>query len=129
MRSFSPWILEAWATWETLRKLDFKSDDIFWVFERVENVIPRPGMALNIVLKTQDKVMTITCSHRLSEGEARRLQKHTAKFQGLLADGKFDETEMNEVLHASFIWKNKADLLFALGAKGFEFPFKLNQMN
>lgn len=129
MRAFSPWILEAWATWETMRKLGFKSDDIFWVFQPTENAIPRPGITLSIMLKTQDRQMVVTCSHRLSEGEARRLERDSRKFQEVLAADGFDETEMTGVLVSSWIWNNKSDFLMALKQKGFEFPFKLNALN
>lgn len=129
MRSFSPWILEAWATWETMRKLDFKPDEIFWVFANTENAIPRPGITLNIMLKAQNKQMVVTCSHRLSEGEARRLERSAREFQEALSANRFDEAEATQVLLKSFVWVNKADFLMTLRQKGFEFPFKLNAMN
>lgn len=126
MRSFEAPIIEAWATWECLRKLGFASDDIFWIFEKIANAVPRPGLVLNIVLKAQDKRFAVTCSPRLSEGEARRTEASARKFHETLASGQFDEAEMTELLHASWVWKNKADLMMALIGKGFVFPYRLN---
>ncbi len=129
MKQYERPVLEAWATWEVLRKLSFKADDIFWIFSQTLNAVPRPGLALNVVLRTQDKEFSVTCSPRLSEGQARRLERQSAEFQQKLVAAEFDEKEMTEILHASYAWKNKADLLIALGAKGFAFPFKLQQEN
>ena len=126
MRDFSPPILEAWATWEILRKLQFASDDIFWVFGFTANAVPAPGVALNIVLRSQGKELTATCSNTMSEKEARRMEADSRTFQELLAADKFDEAEMTRLLHASYAWKNKADLIVALSLKGFRFPYKMN---
>lgn len=126
MRSFAPPILEAWATWETLRKLGFAASDIFWEFSNTLNAVPRPGMALNIVLRTQDRAFSVTCSPRLSDGEARRMQRESEKFQAALIAGEFDESEMTELLAASWVWQNKSDMLVGLVAKGFAFPCKMN---
>jgi len=124
MRRYEAPILEAWATWEIFRKLGFAADDIYWLFSNTLNAIPRPGVALNIQLKTQNKEFTVTCSQRLSEGEARRLESSSRKFQEQLSSASFDEAEMIDVLHESFAWKNKSDLLVALVSNGFVFPFK-----
>jgi hypothetical protein len=124
MRSYSPWILEAWATWEVLRKLGFKADDIFWEINNTVNATPGPGLTLNIVLRTQNRMMRITCSHRLEE--AAKILDDSRVFQEAVNAGKFEETEMTEVLHASWVWENQAAFVLALGAKGFEFPFRLN---
>jgi hypothetical protein len=126
MRDYSPWIREAWATWEVLRKLGFAADTIFWEFAKSVNAVPRPGFALHIVLRTQDRVATITCSESLSTEEARPLFEAAQRFQAQLVAGDFDEAEMHDVLHSSYVWTNKVDLLAMLSAKGFKWPFKLN---
>lgn len=125
-RSYSPEILEAWATWESLRKLGFRSDDIYWVFENTLNAIPRPGLTLGIKLAAQDKELRVTCSHRLSEGRARRLQREATEFMEAVNADSFDHEEMKAVLHGSFVWKNQAGFILALKGKGFDFPARMN---
>lgn len=124
MRSYSAAVLEAWSTWELLRKLGFSSDDIHWEFSNVLNAIPRPGMCLNIILKTQGKEMMITCSTRLSEGEARRMHNEADVFQARIVAGDFTEEEMREVFESSYAWREHVSFVLALKSKGFEFPFK-----
>lgn len=128
-RNYSPWIREAWAAWEMLRKLGFKAEDIFWVFVPTANAIPRPGIALNIVLRTQDKELAITCSHRLSEGESRRLERSSRTFQETLSLDKFDEADLRTALEASYVWKNQAGLIAQLISKGFSLPYANAKMN
>jgi hypothetical protein len=125
-RSYPAPILEAWATWESLRKLGFSSDNIFWVFENTLNAIPRPGLTLGIKLAAQGKELRVTCSERLTEGEARRLEREAAKFMAAVNADSFDHEEMKQVLFQSFVWKNQLQFVMALKGKGFEFPFKLN---
>jgi len=122
-RKHSPWILEAWATWQLLRRLGFSSDDIFWEFVPTANAIPRPGIALNIVLRAQDKTLVVTCSHRLSEGEARRMKRDVLTFQEKFIAGEFSDVEMTKILHASHAWTSQAGLVAALQSKGFVFPY------
>jgi DNA-binding SARP family transcriptional activator len=62
----------------------------------------------------------------MSEKEARRTEARSRTFQELLAADAFDEAEMTQVLHASYVWTHKADLLVALSLKGFVFPYKMN---
>lgn len=126
IREYPQPIREAWATWEVLRKLGFQADDIFWVFAQTLNAVPRPGLALNVVLRTQGREFSVTCSPRLSEGEAKRHEKQARVFMETLNAGKFVEKEMLEVLHASYAWRNKSDMLMVLRAKGFEFPYTFN---
>jgi len=126
MNEFAAPILEAWATWEMLRRLQFSASDIFWEFVQTMNAIPGPGIALNVVLRTQGKDLTVTCSHRLPEDVARQMHLDADQFQKLLSEGHFDETEMKTLFEESYAWKNKVGLLNALRAKGFAFPFKMN---
>jgi len=122
MKKYHKWILEGWASWEALRKLGFSADDIFWEFVHTVNVKPRPGFALNIVLRTQDRVFVITCSHRLSSGESKALLRKAKKFQRELADGHFDEAEMRAIYEESFVAQNGPHLILALQMKGFVIP-------
>lgn len=124
MRKFAPPILEAWATWEMLRKLGFKADDIFWQFQNTLNAVPKPGMTLSIWLKTQGKELSIVCSRSMTDAEARRMEADARVFMETLNKDEFDQKEMDEILHASFAWKNQADFLMALLRKGFELPYK-----
>jgi hypothetical protein len=114
--------LEAWACWELLRRLGFRSDDIDWEFANTLNVIPAPGLTLNIVLRTQGLVFTVTCSHRLSETEAQKLRDDSVEFQTKIVAGTFSEAEMTTVLHGSHVWARKVGLVAALGQKGILVP-------
>jgi hypothetical protein len=126
MKQFSKWILEGWATWEVLRRLGFSTDEIFWEFGPTLNARPEPGFALNIVLRTQDRVFTVTCSESLTEPEAKTLLAEANGFQEELSQGKFDEPEMKELLHSSWVWNHSVGLLAALRNKGFVFPHTLS---
>lgn len=125
-KKYPPPILEAWAVWEILRKLGFKADDIFWVFEPTLNAVPRPGLTLGVKLVVGDNTLRVTCSQRLSEGEAKRLERQSRTFMEQVNKDAFDHEEMKDVLHQSYAWKNQLGLLTTLKAKGFEFPFRLN---
>lgn len=125
-KKYPPPILEAWAVWEILRKLGFKADDIFWVFEPTLNAVPRPGLTLGVKLQVGDKTMRVTCSPRLSEGEAKRLERQSREFMKGVNENAFDHEEMKGVLHQSHAWKNQFEFLATLKAKGFDFPFQLN---
>jgi hypothetical protein len=126
IKEYSPYIVEAWAVWEVMRKLGFKADDIYWIFGNTLNANPAPGMALNIVLRTQGKELSVTCSMRLTDDEAKKLEEDSREFQETLNAGKFDEADLTEHLHKSYVWTNKERFLLVLKAKGFEYPFKLN---
>ena len=122
MKRYSPWILEAWATWELLRQLGYASDDIAWEFVPTLNALPKPGLALNVVLRTQGKSFVVTCSQRLTEAEARDLKRDATDMQVRIMAEEFAEAEMTEVFRASYAWTRKAALLVALSAKGFALP-------
>lgn len=126
LRDYDPALQEAWATFEVFRKLGFKSDDIFWVFEHTENAIPKPGITLNIVLKTQARTLTVTCSRSMTHEKATRLHERATKLMELVNDAAFEETEMTSVLLASRAWTQRSDLLLTLKIKGFDFPFQLS---
>lgn len=126
MQRFSKWILEGWATWEVLRRLGFSSDEIFWEFNPTLNAGPSAGIALNIVLRTQDRVFAITCSEGLPEEDAKKLFSEAEGFQTELSQGKFEDSELHAALHASYVWTNSVGLLSALQNKGFVFPNTLN---
>jgi hypothetical protein len=126
MLEYMPCVLEAWATWECLRRLGFAADDLFWIVGNTVNAIGGSGLTLSIVLRTQGKQFSITCSPRLSDAEVMQLRSELAPFQEKIAQGSFDEAQMQEVFEASFVWRNKVDLLFALEAKGFRIPLGSN---
>jgi hypothetical protein len=123
MRDYPPSVLEAWATWETLRQLGFSADDIYWVVAMTANAVPRPGLALNVRLKTQGKEMLVTCSGRLEDRTAAELLLEQGReFSALINERAFDEATMRAVLHDSFVWKNKIQFLSVLKHKGFKIP-------
>lgn len=123
-KDFDVPIHEAWATWEVLRKLGFVADDIFWEIAVTPNATPGPGLALNVVLRTQGKQFAVTCSRTMSEDEAQVMLQSAKDFQAHLSAGLFAPDEMTERLHVSFAWVRQADLILTLRTKGIELPFK-----
>lgn len=123
-------IREAWATWETFRKLGFSADDIYWEFRQtITSLGPPgvpliPGMALNVVLRAQGKVMVVTCSTFMSKEEAESLKAVAQTFHEEITS--FTEEEMMTVYHASFIWEGKVSFIAVLGQKGFIIPKAMN---
>lgn len=115
-------IREAWATWEAYRRLGFSADDIYWEFNAV--VDAGPGIALNVVLRAQDKVMVVTCSTSMSKEDAERLRDFAKTFHEEIT--LFTEEEMTTAYRASFIWKNKHSFLIRLKQKGFMIPKSMN---
>lgn len=127
MRStWSAWIWEAWAVWEMLRRLGFSADDIFWEIVPTTNAVPGPGLALNVVLRAQGKVLTVTCSHRLTLEVGKALEEESREFQEGLVARKFDESVLFDKLHATTMWGNRAGLVIALRSKGFVIVKELN---
>lgn len=121
--SYPPAILEAWATWQVLRQLGFAADDIYWVVVLTVNAVPRPGLALNVKLAAQGKEMLVTCSGTLADcTAAEALLEEGRQFSSLVNAGTFDKDDMRRVLHDSYVWKNKAEFLAVLLAKGFVLP-------
>lgn len=129
MRDYEPPILEAWATWESFRKLGFSSDDLYWVIQNTVNARPKPGLTLSIILKSQGREFSVTCSERLSKNKAARLLDQARLFIADVNANAFDHDEMREVLHGSYLWRNKVDFVTSLLANGFQFPYKNASLN
>lgn len=123
---FSAPVLEAWAVWEVFRRLGFRAEDIFWVFEPTVNAVPGPGLTLSVKLVTQGMEFRVTCSPRLTEEEAKDLERESRELTELLNSELLDQGEMERVFDNSYVYRNKVKLLSALHAKGFAFPFQLN---
>lgn len=128
LNDFDPCIREGWATWEVLRILGFKSDDIFWIWQKTVRPAFK-GWALNIVLRTQDMEFVITCSKKLRKSAVPGLMQQAKKFQEKLAAKAFQEEELRATLRASYIWTNAPEFLLALRRNGFVFPYTLNDLN
>ncbi len=119
---FSPFVREAWAVFECFRRLGFSADDIFIEVCNTVNAAPAPGLALNVILRTQGRTCTITCSTKLTELAAQDLLAQVRKF---LPVTQFPEKRLKEILYGSFVWANKVELVTMLSHKGFTFPYKL----
>lgn len=117
-------VREAWATWETFRRLGFSADDIYWEFQSTLNARPGPGIALNVVLRAQDKVMVVTCSTSMPKEEAEGLRDLVKTFHEEIT--LFTEEEMTTAYHASFIWGSRHSFLIALKQKGFMITKAMN---
>jgi hypothetical protein len=125
-KSYPPEIIEAWATWQVMRKCGFRAEDIFWIFAKSVNAAPFPGIALSVELRAQGKTMNVAVSKVMSKSTAERLKRLSEEFMADLAAKKIAEAELQKALEESYIWKNRAGFIATMLGKGIEVHTNLN---
>jgi hypothetical protein len=121
IEKYSPYVLEAWAVYETLRSLGFPPDSIDWstvMVATTQGVLP----TLGIVLRQNDLEFSVSCSLPLTADDKKTLTAELHMFQQELVDGTLTDNELTSALHHTFVWANKARLVSLLLERGFVFP-------
>lgn len=112
---FSPGVVEAWATFETLLSLGFSSD---WISIRVAPALGA-GVSLLVVLASPDgKLFVITLQENLSERAAQQMADEYARFAAQVRGGPWTDQELRNTLESSHAWKHIEDLGRAIERKG-----------
>lgn len=109
---------EAYAFHYVCMNLGFSADELFAGTASIQNWDP-PGLCGNVELHAQGKRFIYTLRALVPGDDARfcRFWTSFAKDQP-----KRDRKELDAIVHASHVWKNKGTILGALADKGFVFP-------
>lgn len=107
---------EAYATFEFFRKLGFPPSSLF--------IHLNPDGIFFIVLQFMDKQFAVNIGH-LSLTEDELVNKWT-EMALRIANGEFDEQELQNAWQNSFVFNNKIDALMAMSSKGIRPPITMN---
>lgn len=112
---------EAWAVFEALRRLGFRSDDIYF---QVGGEVSPGVWQICVVLRAQGKEFTaIPCA---VAGDPDDIEKRWKVFSQRIVDRDVPEEELAKIWEGSQALKNSAQLCIALLNKGFNFNGGLN---
>jgi hypothetical protein len=129
LRRFPRVLQETWAYFEALRRLGFPPDDIYFGtgmgvpdgLKNVSAVVP----CMFVILRTRDKEFTINAGPYY-EGDAKMQEAMWLQIVAGVADGTYDEEELQIVWDSSKASRQSVDFVIALHEKGIPLPKATN---
>lgn len=109
-------IREAYSAHFIFTNMGYTPDEVFIGVRQVLNADP-PGVYSVSVLRRGDKEFTFHQVLFITAEEEDQFK--TAYEEFVVTKSRLSRKELNELVHSSDTWKQKAALLFALEAKGF----------
>ena len=114
---------EALAAFEGLRKLGFRSDDIYFsVGAQLSE-----GWQVAIVLLTQDKRFNIVTG--LVDDDPSRIQDTWMRVATAISEGRVKQSRLNRIWRESMVYGSRQDFVASLLAKGFTLPKAAQHLN
>jgi hypothetical protein len=123
MRRFPGVLQETWAYFEALRRLGFRPDDIFFVTGNgIPDTLPVPSVCpcVFVLLKHSGEEFSINVGP--FKGKAEDQEKMWLQMAAGIADGTYDEEELQIVWENSRAFRDSVALVTTLRAKGFPLP-------
>ena len=124
LRRFPRVLQEAWAYFEALRRLGFRSDDIYFgTGLGIPDGLPNASAAVScmfVILRMHDKEFIINVGPY--SGDAEMQEKIWLQIVAGVADGTYDEEELQIIWDNSKASRRSVDFIVALHEKGIAMP-------